>query len=374
MAIHEGLALTDEQLDLRTTLRDFLTDKLTSQALRAQIDTEDGFDRPLWFGLASELGLVGLSVAERHGGLGLGPAEAAIAHQELGRSLYPGPFLATSLAATALAAADDADAAARWLPPIASGELVATCALSDSRGSWHAPQTVVRASGAGGRWQLTGSRTFVLAGHVADVLLVPAASAAGLSLFLVEADAQGLTTAAVPGLDLTRKLATVSLENTPATLVGVQGQADDVLRSVAHALQLAASAEAAGGIDWCLEAGVGHAKTREQFGRPIGSFQAVAHAAVDILTHREFTSAGVRYAAVATAQGDPEAELATRVTVLRAGEAYRQVAEATIHLFGGTGFTWEHDAHLYYRRAWSDRQLSGGAQDHRAAVAALAGL
>ncbi|MHA6758263.1 acyl-CoA dehydrogenase family protein [Streptacidiphilus sp. PAMC 29251] len=389
MAINDDLALSDDQRDLQQTLRDILEDKLSSQALRAQLggngngngngdtdpgNTDPGFDRELWQQLARDLGLAALVVPEEHGGLGLGPAEAAIVHEELGRFLYPGPFLATSLATAALTASEDPAAQKQWLPRIASGECIGTFAGSDARGNWDTGPTAVRAGRADGEWQLDGARAFVPAGHVADLLLVPARTEQGPSLFLVQAGAAGLSAHAVPGLDLTRKLAAVSFAGTPAVLVGAEGGAEPVLRAVRHTLLLATAAEAAGGIDWCLRAGVEHAKDRQQFGRPIGSFQAVAHICVDILGHLETARATARYAAVATAQHDPEAALAANVAALRSGEAYRTVTEATIHLFGGTGFTWEHDAHLYYRRAWSAQQLAGGARRHREAVAELAGL
>ncbi|MEU3984029.1 acyl-CoA dehydrogenase family protein [Streptomyces sp. NPDC026672] len=374
MAITDGLAPTEEQRDLARTLRDFLDDHLPSGALRAAMETEAGHDRPLWNRLAGELGLAGLTIAEEYGGLGLGPAEAALVHEELGRALYPGPFLATSLATAALLASGDDAAQRRYLPRIAAGECVAVLAAADRRGTWDVTGHSVRARTAGAGWRLTGARGFVLAGHVADVLLVPAAGPAGPALFLVEAGAPGLTARAVPGLDLTRRTATVAFEDTPAVMVGAEDGLDTILRAADRTRQLATAAEAAGGIGWCLDRSVEHAKNREQFGRPIGSFQAVAHQAVDMLAHRESARAAVRYAAVATAENDPEAPMATRVAVLRTGEAYRTTTEAAIHLFGGTGFTWEHDAHLYYRRAWSGRELAGSARDHREAIAGLAGL
>lgn len=374
MAINDGLALSDEQRDLQTMLRGFLQDKLTSRALRDSIASDDGFDRQLWSRLAGELGLGGLTIPEEYGGLGLGPAEAAVVHEELGRALYPGPFLAAGLAVTALLASQDTSLQRTLLPRIATGACIATVAVVNPRAIRNSLPPAVTARLTAGQWQLDGTLDFVPAGHVADAVLIPVGTPEGPSLFLVEAGADGFGTAAMPGLDLTRKLAAVTLEQTPATLVGQEGEAGPAVWAVRNALLLATACEAAGGIDWCLTTGVDYAKTREQFGRPIGSFQAVAHTCVDILAQLEFTRAAARYAAVATAQADPEAALATQVAALRSGEAYRTVTEATIHLLGGTGFTWEHDAHLYYRRAWSGQQLAGGPRGHREAIAALAGM
>lgn len=374
MAITDGLALTDEQRDLGTTLREFFADRVSSQALRASIETEAGYDGAVWGQLASELGLLGLTIPEEHGGLGLGPVEACVVHEELGRSLCPAPFLAAGLATTALLASEDPAAQKQWLPRIAAGECAATVAAAGRRGSWDAAASPVSADKVDGEWQVTGVRAFVPAARTADVVLVPAVTRAGLSLFLVRAGADGFATQTMQGLDLTRQLDRVTFEHTPAVVVGQEVSAEAVLRAVEQSLLLATAAEAAGGIDWCLTTSVDYAKTREQFGRPIGSFQAVAHSTVDMLAHLEFTRAAARYAAAATAQHDSEAPLATRVAVLRAGEAYRTVTEATIHLLGGTGFTWEHDAHLYYRRAWSAQQLAGTPRAHREAIATLAGL
>ncbi len=373
MVSADDLVVTSDQSDLNTTLRAALADISSSVALRRDLATDTGYDGESWRRLTGEVGLSGLTIPEEFGGVGLGPMEAAGAHTELGRALYPGPYLSTHLLSTALLASGDRDAQADWLPGLAAGELVGAVAVADKAGSWSAADGVVANRADGDGWRLSGTRWYVIAGHVADVLLVSASTGKDPALFLVPTGAEEVSAAGVAGLDLTRRVATVSLENAPAALLAAADVAPAVLDAVRSTLLVATAAEAAGGIDWCLDTSVAYAKTREQFGRPIGSFQAVAHACVDILAERELAFAAVRYAAAASAEGAEDRDLAALVAVLRTGEAYARVTEATIHLLGGLGFTWDHDAHLYYRRARSGRLLSGRPQEHREAIAILAG-
>ena len=372
MATRDRLALTDDERALQATLREFLTEQLPSAALRAAIESETGFSAELHQRLVQELGLGGLTVPEDYGGLGMGAAEAAVVHRELGRALYPGPFLPGCLAAAGLLAAGDDPACRRWLPPLAAGTATGTIAFAGQDGTWNGTDAI-RADRTPGGWQLTGTSWFVPVGHVAQFCVVRAAAGDGPAVFVAELGSSVLVTP-MPVLDLTRPLSVLTFSQTPVTLI-VAGDAAGRVAERMHAdLELATAAEAAGGIDWCLGTAVHHARTREQFGQPIGSFQAIAHQCADMLAGLQDASASARYAAAATAEGAGDARLATRVAVLRAGEAYRHAAETTIHILGGTGFTWEHDAHLYYRRAWSAQQLAGGAQAHRAAIAELAGL
>ncbi len=363
----------EDERALAETVRDVLADLSPTEEIRACLDSEPGFSAKAWRALSADVGLCGLTVPERWGGLGLGWAAANVVHHELGRALYPGPFLATSLASTALLAAPECGAAAeRWLPAIAGGEAVATVALADRTGRWDGSE-VTATAGADG-WQLSGRRWFVLAGHAADLVLVLARTPAGESVFAVDAAAAGVTAVPMTGLDLTRRLAVLTLAQAPATLVGADGAAAPILAALGSHLRLAASAEAGGGLAWCLDTCVQYASTREQFGRIIGSFQAVAHACVDMLAARQFGQAAARWAAVAAENGAPEAELAGHVAALRTGESYKVATESAVHLLGGIGFTWEHDMHLHYRRARAASALTGGAAAHRLAIADLAGL
>jgi alkylation response protein AidB-like acyl-CoA dehydrogenase len=372
MATRDRLALSDDERALQGTLREFLTEQLPSAALRAAIDSDTGFSAELHQRLVQEMGLGGLTVPEDYGGLGVGAAEAAVVHRELGRTLYPGPFLPGCLAAAALLAAGDEAACRRLLPPLAAGTATGTIAVAGQDGSWNG-RHAIRADQTPAGWRLSGKSWYVLAGHAAEFCVVPAVTGDGPAVFVAERGS-GMLITPMPALDLTRRVSVLTFHQAPAAMIGAGDAAARVTERVRAEFELATAAEAAGGIDWCLDTTVRHARDREQFGRPIGSFQAIAHQCADVLADLQDASASARYAAAATAEDADDARLATRVAVLRAGEAYRHAAETAIHVLGGVGFTWEHDAHLYYRRAWSAQQLAGGAQTHRAAIADLAGL
>ncbi len=377
MAIRDSLALTEDERALRDALRGILADQLPSAALRAMIDTEPGYRPELHARLAAELGLAGLTIPGEFGGRGLSQAEAGVVHTELGRVLYPGPFLASCLAAGVLLAATDgalaadrmaADriAAKRWLPLLADGSVTGTIAAADKDGRW-SPGSV-RAHLTPHGWRLYGSCWYVIAAHVAGILVVSARAGSVPAMFLVEAGVPGLRSAAQRGLDVTRRVCVTTFDATPAVLLAQDDHAVAALQRAECDFLLATAAEAAGGIGWCLDTAVLYARDREQFGRPSGSFQTVAHVCVDMLEAFQSAEAAARYAAVAAAIGAAEAPTAARVAALRAGQAYRTVTEAAIHLFSGIGSTWEHDAYLYYRRAWSAERLSGGPQAQRAAL------
>jgi alkylation response protein AidB-like acyl-CoA dehydrogenase len=369
----DTLALSEDQHALQDTLRGFLADQLPSTALRTALETEAGYSPELHARLAGELGLTGLTIPEDYGGLGMSQAEASVVHTELGRVLYPGPFLSSGLAAGVLLAADDRTATERWLPLLADGTVTGTVAAAGEAGYWSPGPDSVRAERAPGGWRLYGHRWYVIAGHVADIVVVPALTESGLATFLVESRSLGYTASGQLGLDLTRRVCVTAFDEAPAVLLGRGDSAAAALDRAERDFLLATAAEAAGGIGWCLDATIAYAKERVQFDQPIGSFQAVAHACVDMLAAFQAVSAAARYAAIAAAEGSADAPMAAHVAALRAGEAYRAVTESAIHVFGGIGFTWEHDAHLYYRRAWSAERLAGGPQAHRSAISDLAG-
>ena len=368
MAI-ESLALDEDQRALQATLRSFLADQLSSAVLRSSLDSGTGYDPALHARLAGELGLAGLTIPAEFGGLGLSQAEASVVHTELGRALYPGPFLPSFLAAGALLAAGDRAAAEYWLPRLADGSATGTVAGAGEDGRWSPGSDSVEAGRSAQDWYLRGSRWYVIAGQVADIVVVPAITDAGPAIFLVESGSAGFGVSRQLGIDLTRRICVTTFDTTPAFLLCHGEAAVAALDRAEQELLLATAAEAAGGIGWCLDASIEYVQDREQFGRPIGSFQAVAHSCVDMLADLQSVSTAARYAAVASADGATDARMAARIAALRAGEAYRSVTESAIHLFGGIGFTWEHDAHLYYRRAWSAERLAGGPHAHRAAIA-----
>ena len=376
----EGTARTDAQAAFRQELRSFTKAHGTSQAVRALLDDPGGYDPAVWELMAKQLGLPGLIVGEEHGGSGAGAAEAVIALEELGAVLLPSPFLPSLLGTVAVLAGGRA--AARILPAVAAGqqrlalagaELASTGLASTGGGE------VTAAAGDDGGWRLTGLVPCVLDGAGASLVLVVASTGEGPALFAVPAGAPGLTAVALETLDLTRREARLSFDAVPAELASDPAQAAWLTRVRALAA-LAVAAGSLGGIRRCLEMATGYAKERTAFGRTIGSFQAVKHMCADMLVDLECTRAAVEHAAkVADQAGEtgPPGEAAAAalpaacsVAKAYASDAVVRAATTLIQVHGGLGFTWEHDAHLFYRRAFSDEQLFGDAAAHRAQLAA----
>ena len=373
MTSSDTLPLSEGRQALQDTLRGFLADQLPPAALRAALETRAGYSPELHARLAGEFGLTGLTIPRKFGGPGMSQAEASVVHAELGRALYPGPLLSTTLAGGVLLAIGDHAAQERWLPQLADGSVTATVAAADEGGHWVFGPDSVRAERAPGGWRLYGHRWYVLAAHAVDVVVVPAVTESGPAMFLADPRSLGCTVSGQLGLDLTRRVCVTAFDEAPALLIGEGEAAVAALYQAERDFLLATSAEAAGGIGWCLDAAIAYAEDREQFGQTIGAFQAVAQACVDILAAFQDVSAAARYAALEAADGSAEAPKAAHAAALRAGEAYRAVTESAIHLLGGNGLSWGHDAHLYYRRAWSAERLAGGPQAHRAAISGLGG-
>jgi alkylation response protein AidB-like acyl-CoA dehydrogenase len=369
------LAISGEHEELRNMVRKLMADTSSPATVREVMETEDGFDRVTWSTMA-QLGLLALLVPERYEGLGQGPVEAGIVFEEMGRALYPGPYFASvALATNALLCSGDEPACSDLLPGIAAGSTIATVAMAETVKPWDGPTTVrAGARRSGDHWILEGSKAFVPNGHVADLLLVTARTHAGLSLFAVDQADPGVETQALTSLDLTRRLAAITFSGARARLVGVDGAAEPVMASTVDRALIALAAEQAGGAARCLELSVEYAKQREQFGRPIGSFQAIAHRCVEMLQRVEFARAASHYAASCEATRADELPVAARVAAAYCGRAYRWVATETIQVHGGLGFTWEHDAHLHYRRSWASETLLGNAEEHYMAIADRLGL
>jgi alkylation response protein AidB-like acyl-CoA dehydrogenase len=278
------------------------------------------------------------------------------------------------LAATALLASPDEDARRGLLPDIASGETIATLAFTEDDGSWDPSAIRLAATKEGDVWQLDGHKSFVLDGATAGLILVVAATDAGLSLFAVEADADGLSRATLPTMDQTRKLARLEFAGTPARLVGSPGDGTAILDRVLDVAAIALAAEQLGGAQRALDMAVDYAKLRHQFGRPIGSFQTIKHRCADLLLEVESLRSAVAYAAAAVAQGSAEIPVLASLTKAYASETYFHVAAENIQIHGGIGFTWEHDAHLYFKRAKSSELFLGDAAYHRERLATRIGL
>jgi len=368
MTSSDTLPLSEGQQALQDTLRGFLAGQLPPATLRAALETRAGYSPELHARLAREFGLAGVTIPREFGGRGLGQVEASVVHSELGRALYPGPFLATTLAGGMLLATGNRVAQERWLPLLADGSVIATVAAAGEGGHWVFGPDSVRAERAAGGWRLYGHRWYVLAAHAADMVVVPAVTEAGPAMFLADPRSLGCTVSGQLGLDVTRRVCVTAFDEAPALLIGEGEVAAIALEQAERDFLIATAAEAAGGIGWCLDAAIAYAEDREQFGQTIDAFQAVAQACVDILAAFQAVSAAARHAALAAADGSAEAPKAAHAAALQAGEAFRAVTESAIGLFGGNGLSWEHEAHLYYRRAWSAERLAGGPQAHRTAI------
>ena len=370
-----SLALDGEQEQLRSELRRFLGENSSSDTVRRLMDSDKGFDPLLWRRMADELGLQGLAIAEEYGGQGFGPVELAVVVEELGRSLLVAPYFSTVVqAGQALTVAGDDPAKARWLPAIAAGNLLATVAVAEEDGSWQLADVLTRAEPTGEGWSLTGTKMFVVDGLTAELLLVVARDQDGLGLFAVEAGAAGLTRSALQALDPTRRLARLELSDVPAVRVSPPC---DATPSLQHALDLtvvALAAEQVGGAQRCLEMATEYAKVRVQFGRPIGSFQAIKHKCADMLLDVESARSAAYYAASIAVDGGAELSMAACVAKSYCSQAFTLVAKENIQIHGGIGFTWEHDAHLYLRRAKASELLFGSPASHRAQLADLVGI
>jgi alkylation response protein AidB-like acyl-CoA dehydrogenase len=376
-----------------------------------------GVDAALWAGVG-ELGLPGLAIPEEYGGAGLGFVELGIALEEAGRALLPAPLLATALAAEAILRGGDETDRRRLLPGIASGAVIATVALTGDDGQWlpdHLPLRARRATASpNGRpesagWHLDGIATYVLDGQDADLIVAAAGTTAGPMLFAVTADAAGLTRTPLTTLDQTRRLARLTFAGVPASalagvpasalagvpasaLAGVPASAlggvpasalggvpasalgGDTGATLRHLRDLAAvalAAEQVGGAARCLEMAVGYAKTRVQFGRPIGSFQAIKHRCADVLVAVESARSAAAHAARLAAEDSPDLPLYAALAKSYCSEAYLTAAGENIQIHGGIGFTWEHDAHLYFKRAKCSEVLFGAPAQHRARLAGL---
>lgn len=368
-----NFALSDAQEELRRSVQDFLEETSPSSEVRRLMATTQGYDPSAWRRMA-ELGLQGLAIPERHGGAGLTFVELMVVLEEMGRRLYCGPYLSTVvLAAGAVMAAGD-EAAGDLLAGIASGEVMATLAVTGQSGDWDGSGVDVTATRRGAGYVLDGLTTYVLDGHVASVVLVAARTGEGLSLFAVDGDAPGLARAALPTMDQTRKQGRIELSATPGRLIGAKGGGWE---AASRALDLAAvglAAEQVGGAQRCLEMSVGHAKRRRQFGRPIGSFQAVKHKCAEVLLEVESAKSAAYYAAWTVAHDDAGlAAIAAMASMAKAycSEAYFRAAAENIQIHGGVGFAWENDAHLYFKRAKSSELLFGDPAYHRERLAQL---
>ena len=370
-----NFGFSEEQDELRKMVRRFLEEKSPETEVRRLMATAEGYDPAVWSQMANELALQGLGIAEEFGGQGFGPVELYVVFEEMGAALLCSPYFSTvALAANALNfVGTDADKKA-YLPGIASGETIATLAITDDRGAWDVAGIGITASGSGSDFTLSGVANYVTDGSTAGLILVPANTSKGLSLFAVEGSASGLTKTALPTMDQTRKQSRLEFNNTPAKLVGAEGGA---AAGLATTLQVAAAmlaAEQVGGAQRVLDNAVDYAKNRVQFGRPIGSFQAIKHKCANMLLEVESAKSAAYYAAYCAQELNDDLPVAASLAKSYCSDAYFHCAAVNIQIHGGIGFTWEHHAHLYFKRAKSSELFLGDPAYHRELLADKLGI
>jgi alkylation response protein AidB-like acyl-CoA dehydrogenase len=351
--------LSESQTILKDTARKFFAGECPIASVRKLMETETAYDAGLWSKLAGQ-GFTGIITPEEYGGMGLGKVELILLMEEAGYALLPGPLFSTvALAAPVIDALGTSTQKKKYLGPIAAGEARSTVALVEASGSWDLSR--IQLSAAGDR--LTGTKLFVTDAAAASYIVVATRN----GVFVVEANAPGLRVQPMKGMDLTRKIYSVECKNTPAEKLGGPGD-------LARALDIATAALAAemtGGMQRVLETTVAYAKTRKQFGKPIGIFQAVQHLCADMYLETESSRSAAYYASWALEENAPDAAQAVSIAKMYSSDAGRTVGNRGIQVHGGMGFTWENDLHLYYRRAKASETMLGDAMFHRERIAKL---
>jgi alkylation response protein AidB-like acyl-CoA dehydrogenase len=325
--------------------------------------------------MGDQMGLQGLAIPEEFGGSGYSFVELGIVLEEMGRALLCAPYFSTVvLAANTLLQSGDDAAKKDFLPGIAAGETIATLAYTEPSGKWDESGITMEATQQGDGWALNGTKMFVIDGHTADLIIVAARTPAGVSLFSVVGDAPGLTRTALSTMDQTRKQARLELADTPGRLIGTDGEGWTVLGTVLDLAAVGLAAEEVGGAQKVLEMAVEYAKVRVQFGRPIGSFQAIKHKCADMLLEVESAKSAAYYGMWCAAEMNDELPSVASLAKAYCSEAYFHAAAENIQIHGGIGFTWEHPAHLYFKRAKSSELMFGDPTYHRELLAQRIGI
>jgi alkylation response protein AidB-like acyl-CoA dehydrogenase len=376
-------AFDEDQEQLRAAARAFLATHSSSARVRQAMVTEQGYDADVWRRIGTELGWPSVIVPEAYGGIGLGGVELVALMEEMGAALLCAPFFSTvCLGAQALLVAGSEEQKQAHLPGMAAGKTTATVACAEASGRADATGIHTVAGRRGGDFVLNGTKTFVVDGHTASLLVVAARAPGstgehGVSLFVLAADTPGVTRRLLPTMDQTRKLAEVTLRDVrlPGTaLMGTEGAGWPALARTLELATVALAAEQVGGAQRCLDMSVAYAKERVQFGRPIGSFQAIKHKCADMLLLVESARSAAYYAGWAVAVGDPEVPVLASMARAYCSDAYFRCAAESVQIHGGVGFTWEYDVHLHFKRARASALLLGDAVHHRERVARAMGL
>ena len=370
--------LSEEQEALQRAAREFLAAECPPSLVRDTAKEPAGMPRGL-YGKMAELGWMGLVVPESQGGLGLGTLELAVVLEELGRVAAPGPFLSTQLVIAALVRAGSAAQRRAWLPRLVSGHAFASLAYLEESDRHEPAGIALRARRTREGYSLAGAKLFVLDAPSADLFLVAArtragAGPAGVSLFLVPRETAGVRVRPEETIDLTRRVGELALSDVTvprAALVGSDGKAWPLLERLLDLGAVGIAADSLGGAERALEMAVDYSKTREQFGRKIGSFQALKHMAAEVVAEVEPARSLVWYAAYAFDHRPREAARAATIAKARLGDVYARTVRRAVEMHGGIGFTWEHDLHLWFKRARWNRVAFGDPDHHRERLAAI---
>ena len=372
-----NFGFTEEQEFLRDTAREFLEKECQMSVVRELMETEPGYRPELWRKMA-ELGWVGLLLPEEYGGAELSFVDLVVILEEMGRSLLPSPFFGNLQGTLALLRSGSDAQKKEILPAVAAGDRILTFAITEETGTEHAQEIQLRAEKAGAGLRLTGTKLFVPDGQNAGTFVVAARTGAegesGISLVLVDRDAPGLSVTPLRSMDQTRRMAEVRFEGTPGELLGQQDAGWATWEAVRDAALVALSADAVGGCEKVLEDSVNYAKERIQFGKPIGTYQAIKHKCADMLIEVESSKSITYYAAWALSEDVEEAALAAAMAKAYTSDAYRHTSAENIQIHGGVGFTWEYDCHLYFKRAKAVEVTYGSPSEHRERVAQLMSL
>ncbi len=364
-------AFTDEQEQFRTSIRRFLQEKSPSTEVRRLMDTVDGYDPEIWRQLSEQLALPGIHIPEQFGGAGFGMVELCIVMEEMGRALLCAPYFSTAVLATnAILNAGTEAQKSSLLADLANGAQLATLAVTEPNGQWDPQAIALVATPVAGGFRLDGAKSYVVDGHVADLLVVAGRTPGttgldGLALFTVRADSSGIERRSLASMDPTRKLAHIDFHGVQAQLLGnVNDGAKALVRTLDQAA-IALANEMVGGAQTLFDSAVNYTKLRVQFGRTIGSFQAIKHKCADMLLEMELAKSAAYYAAQAAASDDPEWPALACLAKAAASDMYLHIAIETIQIHGGIGFTWDNDTHLWFKRAKSSEVFLGEPYYHR---------
>ncbi len=363
--------LSKPQKLLQQSARDFFVRACPPEKVRELMASGTAFDDALWREMADQ-GWTGLIIPEEFGGLGLTLVDLIAVVEEMGRASLPGPFISTLWAAALIDRAGSEGQRKQYLDPISLGDLKATVALLEESADWDPDAVQLRADKDGREFRISGRKDFVNDAAVADLIIVVARSGEDLVLLPVDRNTPGISITETPAIDATRKLYSIEFDNVSlpeSSALAWNTRVREALDAATETAMIALCAEMLGGMEWTLATTVEYAKTRQQFDKPIGTYQAVQHQCADMFLMIESARSAIYFAAWALSENDPAARLAVSVAKAYCSDAAREVGNRGVQVHGGIGFTWEHNLQLYYKRAKASEIMFGDANYHRDAIA-----